>query len=145
MSTLARRDNPRELALRRALHAQGFRYRVTVRVPGLPRRTIDVAFPRARVAVFVDGCFWHGCSEHSHAPRSNSSWWAQKLAANRARDADTTRHLQELGWTVLRIWEHVPLDDAVATVVAAVAAAREKQAGTGRRRARDTKVLDGSG
>jgi DNA mismatch endonuclease, patch repair protein len=106
MSRLKRRDNEVELALRRALHAAGLRYRVTYPVPGLARRTIDIAFTRAKVAVFVDGCFWHGCPEHGTSPRANSAWWRAKIDANRARDLDTTLHLGEAGWSVVRVWEH---------------------------------------
>ncbi|WP_308113329.1 very short patch repair endonuclease [Antribacter soli] len=106
MSRAKRRDTAPELALRRELHARGLRYRVTFPVPGQRRRTIDVAFTRAKLAVFIDGCFWHGCPEHGTRPRSNSAWWRDKLAANQARDADTDRTLIELGWTVIRAWEH---------------------------------------
>ncbi|MFI2753690.1 very short patch repair endonuclease [Cellulomonas sp. P22] len=124
MSRLPRRDNDRERALRSALHARGFRYRVAYKIPGLPRRSIDIAFTRARVAVFLDGCFWHGCPEHGTQPRSNRDWWSQKIAANRGRDADTTAHLEAAGWRVVRIWEHRPLQDAVDAVVAEVEHAR---------------------
>lgn len=124
MSGLRRRDNEREVALRSALHRSGLRFRVAYPVPGLPRRTIDVAFTRVKVAVFLDGCFWHGCPEHGTSPRSNSTWWATKLAANKARDLDTTEHLAAAGWRVVRVWEHVPLDDAAAQVLAALADAR---------------------
>jgi DNA mismatch endonuclease (patch repair protein) len=120
MATLARRDNAGERALRSALHARGLRYRVTYKVPGLPRRTIDIAFTRIKVAVFIDGCFWHGCPEHGTSPRSNSVWWAKKIAANRGRDADTTAHLEAAGWRVVRIWEHVALDESVRTVVSTI-------------------------
>jgi DNA mismatch endonuclease (patch repair protein) len=120
MSRLRRRDNERELSLRRALHAEGFRFRVTYPVPGLRRRTIDIAFTRRRVAVFLDGCFWHGCPAHGTDPRSNSAWWAQKIAANQARDRDTDRHLTELGWLVVRIWEHEDLARAATRVRAVI-------------------------
>lgn len=106
MSTLRRRDNSHELAVRRALHAMGMRYRVAWPSPGQRRRSIDIAFTRARVAVFLDGCFWHGCPRHGTVPRSNTDWWRTKLAANRARDESATHQLTELGWVVLRFWEH---------------------------------------
>jgi DNA mismatch endonuclease (patch repair protein) len=106
MSAARRRDTAAEVALRRALHAMGLRYRVAYPVPGQRRRTIDVAFTRARIAVFVDGCFWHGCPDHGTRPKSNSEWWKTKLAANHARDRDTDRILAELGWLVVRVWEH---------------------------------------
>jgi DNA mismatch endonuclease (patch repair protein) len=124
MSVAARRDTACELLLRRRLHALGLRYRVNYPVPGNRRRTIDVAFPAARVAVFVDGCFWHGCPEHGTQPRANSAWWTTKLAANRARDADTTALLAEAGWAVLRFWEHAEPGEAAAVVAEAVRAAR---------------------
>lgn len=126
MSTARRKDTAPELALRRELHALGLRYRVTYPVPGQRRRTIDVAFTKVRLAVFVDGCFWHGCPEHGTQPRTNSSWWQQKLAANTARDRDTDRLLREAGWTVLRFWEHEPAGDAAALVVTAVADLRAR-------------------
>ncbi|MGH2777287.1 MAG: very short patch repair endonuclease [Actinomycetota bacterium] len=106
MSRAKRRDTAPELALRRQLHALGLRYRIAYPVPGQRRRTIDVAFTRKHVAVFVDGCFWHGCSEHGTQPARNSAWWRRKIAANQARDLDTDRLLDEHGWTVVRVWEH---------------------------------------
>lgn len=106
MSVLARRDNAPELLLRRELHAMGLRYRVQLPVPGNRRRSIDIAFTRARLAVFVDGCFWHACPDHGTRPRTNSDWWQWKLKRNVDRDRDTDRLLAEAGWTVLRIWEH---------------------------------------
>lgn len=120
MSTARRKDTAPEVALRRELHARGMRYRVAYPIPGQRRRTIDIAFTRAKVAVMVDGCFWHGCPEHGTKPSANSAWWTQKLAANAARDADTNRVLTELGWRVVRIWEHEPPSaaaDAVETVL----------------------------
>jgi DNA mismatch endonuclease (patch repair protein) len=106
MSRQATRDTDPEMELRRRLHAAGLRYRVHTRpLPGL-RRTADVVFPRARVAVFVDGCFWHSCPDHGTAPLTNAQWWAAKLSRNVARDADTDRRLTEAGWLVVRVWEH---------------------------------------
>ena len=118
MSRAARRDTAPELALRRELHRRGMRFRVVYPVPGNRRRSIDVAFTRQRLAVFVDGCFWHGCPEHGTQPAANSEWWRSKLAANQARDRDTDRLLEEAGWQVLRIWEHAAADDAADLVVA---------------------------
>lgn len=122
-----RRDTGPELALRRELHSRGLRYRVEYRPVGLSRRSVDVAFPRARVAVFVDGCFWHGCPEHSRATKSNTGWWASKIAGNRGRDADTDARLVEGGWAVVRVWEH---DDPVAAadLVEGVVGARSRNA-----------------
>jgi DNA mismatch endonuclease, patch repair protein len=123
MSGQARRDTAPEVSLRRALHASGLRYRVTTPVPGRSRRTIDIAFTRWRVAVFVDGCFWHGCPAHGTQPKANARWWSQKIATNQARDADTTEHLAEAGWTVVRIWEHEPVDEAATRVHSALQSA----------------------
>ncbi|MDF9715108.1 very short patch repair endonuclease [Nocardioides sp. ChNu-99] len=102
MSTLARRDTAPEVELRRALHRRGLRFRLQQKVPGNRRRTIDVALTRARIAVYVDGCFWHGCPEHFHLPRSNADWWAWKIANNTARDRDTDAEIEAAGWVVRR-------------------------------------------
>ncbi|MEW1927584.1 very short patch repair endonuclease [Streptomyces sp. NPDC088360] len=109
-------DTTPEVAVRRLLHAAGLRYRVNYPVPGMFRRRIDVAFSRAKIAVFIDGCFWHGCPEHATQPRANVDWWRAKLERNMARDCQTTEHLQAEGWTVLRFWEH----EAAHTVAHAV-------------------------
>lgn len=106
MSRQARRDTAPEVAVRKLLHASGYRYRLNARVPGMSRRTIDIAFARAKVAVMIDGCFWHGCPEHATQPKANSEWWRDKLDRNMARDMETTEHLTAAGWTVLRFWEH---------------------------------------
>ena len=121
MSAARRRDTAAELALRRELFARGLRYRVAFPVPGQRRRTIDVAFTRAKVAVFVDGCFWHGCPEHGTSPKANSEWWSVKFAANRERDRDTDRLLAEQGWAVVRVWEHEPPTAAAARVLVLLA------------------------
>lgn len=100
------RDTGPELAVRRTLHAAGLRYRLQVAaIPGL-RRTIDIAFPRQHVAIFIDGCYWHGCPEHYSSPKANAEFWREKVERNRARDADTTARLEAAGWTVLRFWTH---------------------------------------
>lgn len=104
------------MALRRLLHAAGYRYRVNWPVPGLPRRSIDIAFTRAKVAVLIDGCFWHGCPDHGQVPTANQAWWAAKLARNHERDLATTAHLEHLGWTVLRVWEHTSAQEAFGQV-----------------------------
>jgi DNA mismatch endonuclease (patch repair protein) len=116
MSVHPRRDTVPELAVRRLLHAAGARYRVCLPVPGIPRRTIDIAFTRAKVAVFIDGCFWHGCPDHGETPASNSAWWVAKIDKNRTRDADTTRRLEAGGWRVLRFWEHESPQAAAARI-----------------------------
>jgi DNA mismatch endonuclease (patch repair protein) len=106
MSGLARTDTGPELLLRRELHRRGLRFRVQMKVPGNNRRTIDIAFTRARLAVYVDGCFWHGCPDHHVRPRANSDWWRWKIERNQARDRDTDHQLRETGWMVIRVWEH---------------------------------------
>jgi DNA mismatch endonuclease, patch repair protein len=118
------RDTRPELALRSALHAMGFRFRVSHRpLPGI-RRTADVVFTRARVAVFLDGCYWHGCPAHYVPAINNAAYWHQKIAGNQQRDASTNELLTLEGWTVVRVWEHEPVDDAARRVASAVAAAR---------------------
>lgn len=131
MSRAPRRETAPELALRRALHAAGHRFRVVHPVPGNRRRTVDIAFTRARLAVFVDGCFWHSCPDHGTRPRANEAWWADKLEANRARDADTDRLLAEAGWTVVRIWEHEDVATATALVEAVLREARRRRGTAG--------------
>ena len=106
MATLARSDTAPEIALRRELHAMGLRYRLQIPVPGNRRRRIDVAFTRQKIAVFVDGCYWHGCPQHGTRPVANREWWDWKIQRNRDRDSDTNRLLEEQGWRVLRVWEH---------------------------------------
>jgi DNA mismatch endonuclease (patch repair protein) len=118
MQATRRRDTPGEVALREALSALGLRYRIDVSLPG-SRRRADVAFVARKVAVFVDGCFWHGCPKHGTWPKTNAAWWRSKIEGNRERDRDTGRRLRQAGWTVLRFWAH---DDA------ALAARRVEQA-----------------
>ncbi|QNS05999.1 very short patch repair endonuclease [Streptomyces xanthii] len=114
------KDTGAELAVRRLLHAAGLRYRVEYPVPGMARRRIDVAFTRTKVAVLIDGCFWHGCPQHATQPKANAEWWRQKLDRNMARDRETTEHLTAAGWTVLRFWEHEAPEDVVERVMRAV-------------------------
>lgn len=121
------RDTIPELLVRRAVHSLGLRYRVGFRpIPGL-RRTADLVFTRAKVAVFVDGCFWHGCPEHYTAPRSNCEFWRLKLAGNRARDVQTTKILESAGWVVLRFWTHEQPDVIAKTIRTEVMRRREAQ------------------
>src|SRR4051812_35681454 len=100
------RDTKPELLLRSVLHKRGMRYRVAARpIPEL-RRTADLLFAGPRVAVFVDGCFWHGCPEHYRRPASNVEYWDAKVLRNVARDREVDKLLAEAGWTVVRVWEH---------------------------------------
>jgi DNA mismatch endonuclease, patch repair protein len=120
MRVVRSRDTTAEINVRKALHAKGLRYSVDCAVLHDRRRRADIAFRRLRIAVFVDGCFWHSCPRHSSQPKSNCEWWTKKLAANRRRDADTNRRLRRAGWLVIRIWEHEPPSraaDLIASVV----------------------------
>lgn len=102
-----RRDTRPEVAVRSLLHAEGLRYRVDFSLPFDKRRKADIVFPRQRLAVFVDGCFWHGCPEHYRPAKTDpDGFWAAKLQRNAMRDRDTDRRLLECGWTVMRFWEH---------------------------------------
>lgn len=114
------RDNALEKALRSALFREGLRFRIHYRIREAGRRSIDVAFIGPRVAVFVDGCFWHGCPEHATWPSRNASFWRTKIEANRRRDGETDALLRASGWTVVRIWEHESLQAGVARVRRAV-------------------------
>lgn len=119
------RDTAPERALRSVLHRSGLRYRVHARPEhGIPRRA-DIVFRRERVAVFVDGCFWHACSQHKSAPAWNAEYWRAKLLRNVARDRDTDERLRNVGWSVLRIWEHEALRDGVALVLDALGRRRK--------------------
>lgn len=116
MQANRRRDTKPELAVRRALHAMGLRYRVDVRViPSLNRRA-DLVFTRGKVAVFIDGCFWHGCPQHGTTAKTNPEYWGPKIERNRARDTETDLLLRAAGWRVLRFWEHEDVGDVVAAV-----------------------------
>lgn len=118
MRRQGRRDTKPELELRRELYRLGLRYRVDRAVlPGLRRRA-DVVFSRARIAIFVDGCFWHQCPTHGTLPKANDQWWADKLKANVARDRDTDDRLHAAGWTVVRLWEHDDMHVAAMKIAA---------------------------
>lgn len=110
------RDTGPEFALRRAVHALGLRYRVAAQPLSEVRRTADLVFSRARVAVFMDGCFWHGCPLHYTAPVANASFWAEKVARNQTRDREVDALLESAGWQVLRFWEHESPDLAAGKV-----------------------------
>jgi DNA mismatch endonuclease (patch repair protein) len=115
------KDTEPERELRRALRARGFSgYRKQASVlPGL-RRTVDLAFIGARVAVDVRGCFWHGCPDHSRRGTANADWWDAKLATNVKRDLDTEKRLTEAGWEVIVVWEHDDADEAAQRIAEAV-------------------------
>ena len=124
MKANRRTDTKPELALRRALHGLGYRYRKDYRLDleGGGRVRPDIAFTARRVAVFVDGCFWHACPEHGSKPRANDWYWTPKLARNVERDRVADETLAAAGWQVVRIWEHESLEQALATVIAVVGA-----------------------
>lgn len=107
-------DSQPERRLRSALHAKGFRYRkdILLRV-GAMKVHVDIVFPRQHLAIFMDGCFWHGCPQHSLMPKANVGYWQPKLEANKRRDLLVNEALIQEGWTVLRLWEHVALEEAV--------------------------------
>src|ERR1700678_2286904 len=120
MKANRRVDTKPELALRRALHGRGYRYRKDFRLDladGVRVRP-DIVFTARRVAVFVDGCFWHCCPEHGSKPASNTWYWEPKLARNVERDRKADQALGQAGWTVIRLWEHESLDAAVTAVIA---------------------------
>lgn len=120
------RDTPPELAVRRLLHARGWRYRVDLRPEPSIRRKADIVFTKGRVAVFIDGCFWHRCTEHGSAPKANAEWWQEKLTGNAARDLDTDDRLTTAGWTVVRVWEHERPTEAVGRIEQALGGRQQK-------------------
>jgi DNA mismatch endonuclease (patch repair protein) len=124
MSRQARRDTGPELALRRALHRRGLRYRVGVRPIRELRGAADIVFGAVKIAVYVDGCFWHMCPEHGTMPANNAGWWRDKLERNRERDRRTDALLRENGWQAVRVWEHEDPEEAADRVMEAVRAAR---------------------
>jgi len=126
MQSQSRRDTGPELALRRALHARGMRYRVDVPPIASLRRRADVVFPRQKIAVFVDGCFWHACPQHSRSAKSNAAFWSEKLARNAARDTETDECLTARGWCVIRVWEHEPPETAAHRIADVVAGRRSE-------------------
>jgi DNA mismatch endonuclease (patch repair protein) len=127
MAKVRRKSTGAEVAMRRELYRRGLRYRVDFEVLKKPRRVADVAFPGRRIAVFVDGCFWHGCPEHATWPKQNAEFWRQKIEANRLRDADTNSRLLDYGWTVLRFWEHQSPIDVAETISQTFTEARAKR------------------
>jgi DNA mismatch endonuclease (patch repair protein) len=131
MRAIRRRDTKPEIALRSALHRAGFRYRCDFRID-LPvgRVRPDIVFTRRRVAVFIDGCFWHSCPTHGSSPKANEAYWSPKLARNRERDIRNTDLLKQAGWKVVRVWEHVPTDAAMRAVAEVLQAAIANDAET---------------
>jgi len=107
------KNSAAERALRSALHAEGLRFRLHRRIEGI---AVDVVFVGPKVAVFVDGCFWHGCPDHATFPKTNQDYWLPKLAENRERDRRQTARLRAGGWTVFRVWEHQCLPPAEQSV-----------------------------
>ncbi|SEG94106.1 T/G mismatch-specific endonuclease [Thermomonospora echinospora] len=120
------RDTKPEMALRRAAHALGLRYRVSARPLAAIRRTADMVFTKVKVAVFLDGCFWHGCPEHHTKSATNAEYWAEKVQRNRDRDAETDRLLAEAGWLVIRVWEHEDPIEAAEHIAEQVHARRNR-------------------
>lgn len=118
MTRQSRRDTTLEVEIRRRLHALGYRYRVDHRPEPSLRTRGDIVFSTRKVVIYVDGCFWHGCPEHATAPTHNADWWRDKLRANVERDRRNTAALEELGWTVVRIWEHEDVDLVVQRITA---------------------------
>lgn len=125
MKAVPRRDTTAELAVRQRLHRRGLRYRIDwVPLPGTRRRA-DVVFRSLRIAVFVDGCFWHACTTHGSRPKANADWWRQKMEGTTRRDRETNEMLLQAGWIVVRIWEHVAPDVAAEVVELVVINARQ--------------------
>lgn len=132
MKRVRNKDSGAELALRSALHAEGLRFRLHRRVEGV---TVDIIFPGQKVAVFVDGCFWHGCPEHATFPKSNQDYWLPKLSENKERDERQSNRLRESGWDVIRVWAHED-SKLVAKKIARIVRNRE-HGGDDLRRGRD--------
>jgi DNA mismatch endonuclease (patch repair protein) len=131
-----RADTRPEVALRSALHRLGLRFRKDHPVAaGEVRVKVDIVFTPAGLAVFVDGCYWHSCPEHGHVPSANAQYWPAKLARNRERDRRVDDALTRAGWTVLRVWEHMTVDDAVRDVLNALRASGARRP-TGARQGR---------
>ncbi|MFG2182101.1 very short patch repair endonuclease [Streptomyces abikoensis] len=118
------KDTGPELALRKLLYQRGLRYRVDARPIPEIRRRADLVFPGARVAVFVDGCFWHGCPEHYRPATRNAEFWRDKIEGNRIRDVETTKALRSVGWAVIRVWEHEVPESAAELIAHEVQARR---------------------
>ena len=117
------RDTKPELLVRRSLHARGLRFRVDLRPEPAVRTRADIVFTRRRIAVYIDGCFWHGCPLHGTSPKAHAEYWTPKLARNVERDGESTAALEQRGWLVLRFWSHEPVAEVVDKIAAHVRAA----------------------
>lgn len=128
MRRVKQKNTGAEVALRSALHAEGLRFRLHRRIESI---AVDIVFSGAKVAVLVDGCFWHGCPTHATYPKSNTSYWLPKLEENKERDRRQTARLEQAGWTVIRVWEHDcrPVDRRIVERIAR--ACRRTAPGTG--------------
>ena len=127
MQAIRSRDTTPERLVRSLVHAQGLRYRVAARpLPNL-RRTADLVFRPTKVAVFIDGCYWHGCPDHYVAPKTNAGYWSDKVARNVARDRDTNERLRGSGWTVLRFWEHEAAEGCALKITETVTRLKKRQ------------------
>jgi DNA mismatch endonuclease (patch repair protein) len=129
MQRVRRRDTPPEVAIRSLLHRRGFRFRVDFAPARSLRRRADIVFTRSRIAVFVDGCFWHGCPEHFTWPQANADWWRAKIEMTRRRDEDTVQRLSACGWTAVRVWAHEHPESAVTRIVDLLTAAAHEVTG----------------
>jgi len=130
MRAIRRTDTKPEIALRQALHRQGYRFRKDYRLDLADGKRVrpDIAFTARKVAVFVDGCFWHACPDHGSKPRNNEWYWGPKLLRNVERDRAADTALGEAGWTVIRLWEHESLDSAINAVVRVIPQSRAASA-----------------
>ena len=131
MERQTQRDTKPEIELRRALWAMGLRYRVDRPPLKGMRRRADILFGPSKVAVYVDGCFWHSCPQHATVPKQNQDWWIHKLGTNVRRDRDTDRRLADAGWLPIRVWEHEDPATAAAQIRDSVETRRPRR--TGRR------------
>ena len=127
MRNTPQRDTDIETNIRRALFRLGYRYRIHPRMAEITRARPDFAFTREKVAVFVDGCFWHWCPKHGTLPNNNAGWWASKLYGNVERDRRHDRDLRRAGWKVVRIWEHEPCEAAARKIERAINACRSRR------------------
>ena len=129
MRRVRQKNTSAESALRSELHALGLRYRIHVPLLSKPRRVADIVFRGSHVAVFVDGCFWHGCPQHATWPKLNAEFWRAKILANKARDHDTNMRLRADGWKVVRVWAHEAPNKAASRIAKIVRARRTEGRG----------------